>query len=104
MRSLHPSELMDYQERLHETHPDVLLDKVETYLSTWCSGDTRWLHRFLEASRSEPVLQLTPHTEDVFVFLDRVLQQDLGFIGTQSRLRLGFDSALDRLCEWSISN
>jgi hypothetical protein len=80
--------LMDYQERLHETHPDVLIDKVETYLSTWCSGDTRWLHRFLEASRSERVFQLTPHTEDVFVFLDRVLQQDLGFIGTQSRLRL----------------
>lgn len=80
--------LLDYQERLHETYPDVFVDKVETYLSTWCSGDSRWLHRFLEADRNEPVFQLTPHTEDVFVFLDRVLQQDLGFVGTQSRLRL----------------
>lgn len=80
--------LLDYQERLHEIHPDALVDKVETYLSTWCSGDNRWLHRFLEAGRNEPVFQLTPHTEDVFVFLDRVLQQDLGFVGTQSRLRM----------------
>lgn len=80
--------LLDYQERLHETHSEALIDKTEHYLSTWCSGDSRWLHRFLEAGRNEPVFQLTPHTEDVFVFLDRVLQQDLGFVGTQSRLRL----------------
>lgn len=80
--------LLDYQERLHETHPEALVDNVSTYLSAWCGGETRWLHRFLEASHSEPIFQLTPHTEDVFVFLDRVLEQDLGFIGTQSRLRL----------------
>ncbi len=30
--------LLDYQEQLHEAHPDTLSDKVETYLSTWCSG------------------------------------------------------------------
>jgi hypothetical protein len=87
MSELQPA-LLDYQERLHETHPDALIDKSEAYLSTWCSGDSRWIHRFLEANRNEPVFQLTPHTEDVFVFLDRVLQQDLGFVGTQSRLRL----------------
>lgn len=80
--------LLDYLDRLHETHPDTLVDKAETYLSAWCSGDSRWLHRFLEVGRNEPMFQLTPHTEDVFVFMDRVLQQDLGFIGTQSRLRL----------------
>lgn len=80
--------LRGYQEQLHESHPDALVDTADTYLSNWCSGDSRWLHRFLEAGRNEPVFQLTPHTEDVFVFLDRVLQQELGFVGTQSRLRL----------------
>jgi len=80
--------LQDYLERLHETHPNELTSTADAYLSMWCRGDTRWLHRFLEASRSEPVFQLTPHTEDVFEFLDRALQQDLGFVGTQSRLRL----------------
>jgi len=80
--------LLDYQEQVHETQPDVLVEKAETYLATWCSGNTRWIHRFLEVSRNEPMFQLTPHTEDVFMFLDRVLQQDMGFVGTQSKLRL----------------
>ena len=87
--------LLDYQERIHGTHPDALIDKVETYLSTWCSGDSRWLRRILEAGRNEPIFQLTPHTEDVFVFLERVLEQDLGFVGTQSRLRLVITTLVD---------
>jgi hypothetical protein len=87
MSELHAA-LADYQDRLHETHPTAMTDKPDVYLSTWCAGDTRWLHRFLEAGRNEPIYQLTPHTEDVFAFLDRVLQQDLGFVGTESRLRL----------------
>ena len=94
MSELHAA-MADYQERLHETHPDALLEKPEVYLSAWCSGDTRWLLRFLEAERNEPIYQLTPHTEDVFAFLDRVLQQDLGFIGTESRLRLVITTLAD---------
>lgn len=80
--------LSDYRAFVQQTHPDVLRDRPEQYLSAWCSGDTRWLHRFLEAGRNEPIYQLTPHIEDVFVFLDRALQKDLGIVGTESRLRL----------------
>ena len=80
--------LAEYQETIHETYPEVLRDRPEQYVSDWCSGETRWLHRFLEADRNEPIYQLTPHTEDVFVFLDRALEKDLGFVGTESRLRL----------------
>jgi hypothetical protein len=87
--------LAAYQEELHETDPKVLGDKPETYLSDWCSADRRWLHRFLEADRNEPVYQLTPHTEDVFAFLDHALDKDLGFVGTESRLRLVIETLAD---------
>lgn len=80
--------LGDYQTTIHVTHAEVLRDKADQYLVTWSSGETRWLHRSLEAGRNEPVYQLTPHTEEVFVYLDRALQKDLGFVGTESRLRL----------------
>ncbi|MEN6498098.1 MAG: DUF3375 domain-containing protein [Thermoguttaceae bacterium] len=87
--------LIAYQEGIQEAHPEALRDKPEDYLSSWCSSETRWLHRFLEAGRNEPVYQLTPHTEDVIAFLDRVLDQDLGFVGTESRLRLVIETLTD---------
>jgi hypothetical protein len=87
--------LTEYREGIQEIYPEALRDKPENYLSGWCSSDTRWLHRFLEAGRNEPVYQLTPHTEDVFAFLDRVLEQDLGFVGTESRLRLVIETLAD---------
>lgn len=87
--------LGEYRRTLHESHPDALIDKPEQYLATWCSGDTRWLQRVLERSRNEAMYQLTPHTEDVLVFLDRALQKDLGFVGTESRLRLVISTLAD---------
>lgn len=87
--------LIAYREGIQETYPEALRDKSDNYLSAWCSSDTRWLHRFLGAGRNEPVYQLTPHTEEVFTFLDRVLEQDLGFVGTESRLRLVIETLAD---------
>ena len=87
--------LVAYLEDLHETHPDALRDKPETYLADWCSSDTRWLHRFLEAGEGEPIYQLTPHTEDVFTFLDHGLEREFGFVGTESRLHLVIETLDD---------
>src|SRR5262249_6087541 len=87
--------LVAYLEDLQETHPDALRDKPETYLVSWCSNDTRWLHRFLEAGRGEPVYQLTPHTEDVLNLLDHAVDRDFGFVGTESRLRLVIETLDD---------
>lgn len=87
--------LTDYKTTLHETHPDVLRDKSEQYLVAWSSGESRWVHRYLEAGRNEPVYQLTPHTEQVFVYLERALLKDLGFVGTESRLRLVIGTLAD---------
>lgn len=87
--------LTAYRDEIQEIRPDALRDKTETYLTNWCSTDSRWLHRFLEAGRNEPVYQLTPHTEDVLLFLDRVLKEELGFVATESRLRLVIETLAD---------
>ncbi len=87
--------LAEYQEELRETDPDQLIAKPESYLADWSGPEKLWLRRFLEAGRDEPVYQLTPATEDVFVFLDRVLEQDPGFVGTESRLKLVIDTLDD---------
>ncbi len=84
-----------YQDEIKESYPDKLPSKADVYLADWCSHHTRWLQRFLEAGSDEPVYQLTPHSEDVFLFLDRVLHQDLGFVGTESRLKMVIDSLED---------
>src|SRR4051812_30086226 len=89
------SGLIAYQEDLRETHPGMLPSKADTYLNDWCSADIRWLQRLLEAGRDEPLIQLTPHTEDVLSFLDRFLNKDLGFVGTESRLKLVIDTLAD---------
>lgn len=80
--------LKAYQERLQEIGYDGLRDKAEEYLRDWSSAGKRWLHRFLESGRDEPMYQLTPHSEVVIEFLEHALQQDLTFVGTESRLRL----------------
>jgi len=89
------SALRAYQEKLHETDPDVMRDKASTYLVNWCRGETRWLHRTLVATKVEPVYQLTRYAEEVIQFLDRALQQDPGIIGTESRLRLVIETLND---------
>jgi hypothetical protein len=77
-----------FQEEVQQHYPDALKDKPETYLADWCSPEKLWLHRFLEAGRDEPIYQLTPHSEDVIEFLHQSLHRDIGFVGTESRLRL----------------
>lgn len=39
--------------------------------------------------------EVTPHVEDVLTFLDRALERDLGFVGTESRLRVVIDMLAD---------
>ncbi len=80
--------LLTYQEDLRERYPNKLPSSPENYLSDWCSNETRWLRRFLEAAHDELSYELTTHTENVLIFLDRVLNKELGFVGTESRLQL----------------
>ncbi len=47
--------------------------------------------------------QLTPHTESVIEFLQRAMQQDLTFVGTESRLRVVMQ-ALEQLLVGASDN
>jgi hypothetical protein len=80
--------LAEYQERLKEAGYPVLRDKPEDYLRIWSSSEKRWLRRHLAVGRTEALFQLTPHSEAVIEFVSQALQQDLSFVGTESRLRL----------------
>ena len=70
----------------------MLKDRAETYAITWSTSDSRWLRRFLDAAHAEAVYELTPHTEVVLKFLDDVLERNLGFVGTESRLKRIIDT------------
>ena len=85
-QSILQQHLNQFLEQVHETEPDVLRDRAESYLTHWSTGDTRWLRRYFDSQHAESVYQLTPHTEDVLKFLNDVLDRTLGFIGTESRL------------------
>lgn len=82
------SALTTYCESIRDLYPQALRDRPDQYLAAWCAGDTRWLHRFLETGRNEAMYQLTPHTEEAFVIIDRAFQRAANFVGTESRLRL----------------
>jgi hypothetical protein len=86
LHSVLQQHLSSYLENLHETEPEILRDRADAYLNAWSTGESRWLRRFFDSQHAESVYQLTPHTEDVLTFLTGVLEINLGFIGTESRL------------------
>lgn len=89
LTSLHSSlqqRLTQYLDELHEAEPDVLRERADSYLNSWSTGETRWLRRYFDAEHSESVYELTPHSEDVLTFLTEILDRNLSFIGTESRL------------------
>lgn len=89
--------LARFVEDVREVEEDdqILPEKPERYLADWCADDKRWLRRLVAAGKDEPVFQLTPHSESVIAFLDRALEQDVGFIGTESRLKLVIQTLSD---------
>lgn len=86
LHSVLQQQLNHYLEGLHETEPEILRERADTYLNAWSTGESRWLRRFFDSQHSESVYQLTPHTEDVLTFLTGLLEKGLGFVGTESRL------------------
>jgi hypothetical protein len=88
-------QLNQFLEQVHERSPNLLRDHADTYLTQWSTGDSRWLSRYFDAAHAESVYQLTPHTEDVLKFLTEVLDRNLGFVGTESRLKRIIDTLSD---------
>lgn len=89
--------LQDYQEDLQEMDPAALPESATSYLTAWCREDARYLHRFYESGRAggEASFQLTSHAEEVLQFVDRMTASELGFVATESRVKLILDSLED---------
>jgi len=87
--------LSDFLDEVHATAPDCLREVPGTYVANWSTGECRWLRRFHDGLHTEPVYELTPNTEDVLKFLTSVINRNLAFIGTESRLKRIIDMLLD---------
>jgi hypothetical protein len=79
--------LTDFQQSLRETGYDALIDRPESYLTNWATGETRWLNRFVAADQSEACYELTTHSEAAIKFVSDAMDRDLRFVGTESRLK-----------------
>ncbi|QDV73710.1 DUF3375 domain-containing protein [Botrimarina mediterranea] len=95
--------LADFQRELHEQDSQLLPGVARDYLTDWCSPETHWLERRMEAGSGEWVLQLSPHAEQVLLFLQRSRDRELGFVATESRLRMILDALCDLAADASQS-
>ena len=68
---------------LREREPDVYPLAAPAYLSTWCDEQHRYLRKYFETGRDEPVYELTPATERALRWLGELNQT--AFVGTESR-------------------
>jgi Protein of unknown function (DUF3375) len=89
------SALRQYQEQIHETQPELMASPAEHYLTAWSTGESRWIRRYLESGRDEPLFELSAHTEDVIKFLEMIRARESSFIGTESRLKRIIDTLHD---------
>lgn len=86
-QSLLQQRLDEFLEFVHVSKREVLTDRPDGYLTDWSTGENRWLRRYLDAAHAEAVYELSPHTESVLTFLSDALGRNIGFVGTESRLR-----------------
>ncbi len=79
--------LTAFKQTLCEAGYEALVDRSESYLTAWATGETRWLNRFVAVDQSEASYELTTHSEDAIKFVNSALERDLRFVGTESRLK-----------------
>lgn len=94
--------LTDYQETVREADPAALPDSATHYLNDWTSR--QFLTRFYQKNESgvgDAVFQLTSHTESVLAFIGNMMVDELGFVGTESRVRLALEALRELVIESS---
>ncbi len=93
--------LHDYQEEVQQREPEALTDSAKNYLSAWC--ERGFLHRYFQRGETggEATFQLTSHAETALGFVDRLISDEVGFVGTESRVRLVIESLRDLVVETS---
>lgn len=87
------SHLTNYLNELHQQEPDLMLGPPERYLTQW--AEAGWLKRFIDATSSTPLYQLTPSAEEALHFADSAVARRQSMVGTESRLRLVIETLED---------
>lgn len=91
--SILSEQLDDYLERLGERHPGQYSGSAQHYLRVWCDEEHRFLRRYYESDRDDPVYELTPDTERAIRWSEELQKSD--FVGTESRFLRIFDLLQD---------
>ena len=78
---------------LREREPDAYPSAAPAYLSAWCDEQHRFLRKYFETGRDEPVYELTPATERVLRWIGELDQT--AFVGTESRFLAIFNLLRD---------
>ena len=78
---------------LREREPDAYPSAAPAYLSAWCDEQHRFLRKYFETGRDEPVYELTPATERVLRWISELDQT--AFVGTESRFLAIFNLLRD---------
>jgi Protein of unknown function (DUF3375) len=84
--------LEDYQRAIRQLDPEALPEKASIYLSDWT--EKNYLTRFFQRGETggDATFQLTSFSELVIQFLEGMITDEVGFVGTQSRIRLVMES------------
>ena len=96
------SEALDeYLEILRVDVPARYPGTAATYLRQWCDEEHRFLRRYHEADRDDPVYELTADTERALGWVQELHRSE--FVGTESRFLRIFD-LLREIVEMSTVN
>lgn len=84
--------LVEYQETVRKFDPTALPEQASRYLTDWT--ERQYLTRFFQRGETggDATFQLTSSTESVLQFIEGLIANEVGFIGTESRVRLVMES------------
>jgi hypothetical protein len=92
--------LGEYLEFMVESVPS-LSSNAQHYLRTWCDEDHRFLRKYYDSNREDPVYELTPDTERALRWMEDLQKSE--FVGTESRFLRIFD-LLEEIVTYSTEN
>ncbi len=81
--------LEDYLETLAQALPGSYSNSAQQYLRSWTDEQHRFLRRYYESARDDPVYELTPDTERAIRWVTELRKSE--FVGTESRFLRVFD-------------
>lgn len=81
--------LGDYLEMVRATHADQFLQTPAQYLNLWSDDKHRFLRRYYEVGRDEPVVELTYDCERALEWMETLEARE--FVGTESRFLAIFE-------------